>query len=274
MFLLGDGEAAMAALDDIVTHFQRSGASRFEAATQHLVGRIAWSVGQNDVAVACLERSRRIHPLAPVGDLVALLTAIGRDQDARAWLDRIDRRPGDAAAPIDVLRARANVASDPATFDAVASLMHRRQLVAAEAELLVDLTAWHHRRSRWPDVFEAGERAARLLIPSGMKGWFDRLDALEPPAPSGPADVPDVLLPLTDAERRVALAVSRGISNREVSAELFLSVKTVDSHLQRIYPKLGIRSRAELAALVNGAVAGRSGAALGSTTGNPPDAGR
>ncbi len=39
-----------------------------------------------------------------------------------------------------------------------------------------------------------------------------------------------------------------GHSNKEVAAELFLSVKTVQYHLTRIYTKLGIRSRAELAA--------------------------
>ena len=39
------------------------------------------------------------------------------------------------------------------------------------------------------------------------------------------------------------------MSNREVAAELFISAKTVQYHLTRVYAKLGIRSRAELAAL-------------------------
>ena len=81
-------------------------------------------------------------------------------------------------------------------------------------------------------------------------------------------------MPLTDAERRVALAVSRGLTNKEVAAQLFVSIKTIDSHLQRIYPKLQIRSRAELAALLNGAMSGVSGAGIGGLTGNPPDAAR
>jgi DNA-binding CsgD family transcriptional regulator len=42
--------------------------------------------------------------------------------------------------------------------------------------------------------------------------------------------------------------VSQGLSNREVAAELFLSVKTVQFHLTRVYAKLGVRSRGELAA--------------------------
>lgn len=53
---------------------------------------------------------------------------------------------------------------------------------------------------------------------------------------------------LTPQEEAVAQLVSRGMSNREVAAELFVSTKTVQYHLTRIYAKLGIRSRAELAA--------------------------
>lgn len=55
----------------------------------------------------------------------------------------------------------------------------------------------------------------------------------------------DMLTPQEDA---VAALVATGLSNREVAAELFLSVKTVQFHLTRVYAKLGIRSRAELAA--------------------------
>ncbi len=58
---------------------------------------------------------------------------------------------------------------------------------------------------------------------------------------------------LTKAERRVADVVARGLSNKAAAAELFVSVKTVDAHLQSIYRKLAIRSRTELAVLVAGA---------------------
>jgi DNA-binding CsgD family transcriptional regulator len=51
---------------------------------------------------------------------------------------------------------------------------------------------------------------------------------------------------LTDAEHRIAELVASGMSNREVGAKLFVSAKTVEVHLSRIYRKLGIRSRAEL----------------------------
>ena len=52
---------------------------------------------------------------------------------------------------------------------------------------------------------------------------------------------------LTSAERRVAALVAAGRTNREVSAQLFTTVGTVEVHLTRIYRKLGLRSRTELA---------------------------
>jgi DNA-binding CsgD family transcriptional regulator len=60
---------------------------------------------------------------------------------------------------------------------------------------------------------------------------------------------------LTPAERRIAERVAQGMRNREIGAALFMSVGTVEAHLTRIYRKLDIRSRSELARLVaDGAV--------------------
>ena len=53
---------------------------------------------------------------------------------------------------------------------------------------------------------------------------------------------------LTTAEERIAALVAEGKSNKEVAATLFISVKTVEVTLTRVYRKLGVKSRAELAA--------------------------
>jgi DNA-binding CsgD family transcriptional regulator len=53
---------------------------------------------------------------------------------------------------------------------------------------------------------------------------------------------------LTPAEARVAELAARGMTNREVAAALFISAKTVEANLGRVYQKLGIHSRAELGA--------------------------
>ena len=52
---------------------------------------------------------------------------------------------------------------------------------------------------------------------------------------------------LTETEERVASLAAEGRSNKEIAAELFMSVHTVGAHLSRSYRKLGVRSRSELA---------------------------
>lgn len=56
-----------------------------------------------------------------------------------------------------------------------------------------------------------------------------------------------VLTPLTAREREIAALAAEGASSKEIAERLFLSVRTVDNHLQSIYGKLGIRGRRELA---------------------------
>ncbi len=57
---------------------------------------------------------------------------------------------------------------------------------------------------------------------------------------------------LTPAERSVAGKVAEGLTSRQIAADLFLSPRTVDAHLSRIYRKLDINTRARLASLVTG----------------------
>lgn len=52
---------------------------------------------------------------------------------------------------------------------------------------------------------------------------------------------------LSETERRVAEMVAAGLSNKEIAAHLFITVRTVEANLTRVYAKLGIRSRTELA---------------------------
>jgi DNA-binding NarL/FixJ family response regulator len=51
---------------------------------------------------------------------------------------------------------------------------------------------------------------------------------------------------LTAQELQIAEMAAQGLSNREIGQKLYLSHRTVESHLYRIFPKLGISSRAQL----------------------------
>ena len=55
---------------------------------------------------------------------------------------------------------------------------------------------------------------------------------------------------LSERETQVADLVAQGLSNAEVAARLFVSPRTVTTHLERIYRRLGISSRAELTSIV------------------------
>jgi DNA-binding CsgD family transcriptional regulator len=61
---------------------------------------------------------------------------------------------------------------------------------------------------------------------------------------------------LTEAERRVADQIATGATSREAAAALFVSVRTVETHIASIYRKLGVRTRSEL----RRALSNRSGA--------------
>jgi DNA-binding CsgD family transcriptional regulator len=87
-------------------------------------------------------------------------------------------------------------------------------------------------------------RAAELFEQMGAGLWSERARAelgrvgLRPPAPSL----------LTASERGVAELIAAGRTNREAAAQLFMSPKTVEANLARVYRKLGVHSRAELGA--------------------------
>ena len=69
----------------------------------------------------------------------------------------------------------------------------------------------------------------------------------------------DVLAGLTEREGDVADGVARGLSNAEIAAELFLGVPTVKTHVGRIFAKLGVENRVQVAILVHDAQGQASG---------------
>jgi DNA-binding CsgD family transcriptional regulator len=60
----------------------------------------------------------------------------------------------------------------------------------------------------------------------------------------------EVVALLTDREREVVELAARGLTNREIADRLFVSVRTVNTHLYRSYAKLGVNDRSQLAPLL------------------------
>jgi DNA-binding CsgD family transcriptional regulator len=86
----------------------------------------------------------------------------------------------------------------------------------------------------------------------GAAGWAAHAEAGLTALSGRRTAVPNagIRLRLTAQELRVAHLVAGGATNREIAAGLFLSPKTIENHLARIYQKLSLRSRTELAAVV------------------------
>jgi DNA-binding NarL/FixJ family response regulator len=99
-----------------------------------------------------------------------------------------------------------------------------------------------HRR----DARESLSRSEEIFEEIGAKLWAARVaDELRRiPIRRAAGDE------LTDGERRVAQLVASGMTNKEVAHVLFISPKTVEANLSRVYGKLGISSRAELGARI------------------------
>jgi DNA-binding CsgD family transcriptional regulator len=103
------------------------------------------------------------------------------------------------------------------------------------------------RRQRQKESARATLREALQAFDAvGTPLWADRARAELARAEAAPTRD----LALTPSERRVAELAASGMTNRDVASALFISPKTVEANLARIYRKLGIKTRAELGRLI------------------------
>jgi DNA-binding CsgD family transcriptional regulator len=124
----------------------------------------------------------------------------------------------------------------------------------ARTELLYG--EWLRRARRKADARGPLRSALQAFEQLGAAPWAARarteLDASGGAVPQSGADGParGPLAGLTPQESQIVRLAARGLSNRDIAAQLFLSSRTVGYHLYKAYPKLGVASRAELAGLV------------------------
>jgi DNA-binding CsgD family transcriptional regulator len=194
-----------------------------------------------------------IVPWAP--DLIEAYARAGREPEAEqlaAALGAQAERSGTALALALAARCRGLVAGESfdAEFEGALNLHGEAGSPFEHGRTLLAFGSRLHRARRRVDARERLREALEIFDDLGAAPWSERArDELR--AAGGVErrrfDDPDEL---TAQEVRVAEAVARGGTNREVAAELFLSPKTISFHLGRVYRKLDIHSRAELATLV------------------------
>jgi len=93
-----------------------------------------------------------------------------------------------------------------------------------------------------------------------MKPWAERARAelRAAGAGAGTAVAAPVWTRLSPQELQIAQLAATGLSNREIGLKLFLSHRTVGSHLYRMFPKLGITARSQLRDVLQGPQSGRA----------------
>ena len=228
-----------------------------------VLGFLELGLGRTEEAIDELEETARIAsesgledplrvPFAP--DLVEAYVRVERMDDARGFVaDLSSRARASPARLASGLAERCEGLVAPREFAPhfESSLAHLRHC-GAPFEVGRSLLAYGARLHRGRQRAEARERlraAVEVFDQLGAAPWSARAaaDLRAAGARRRRATDPD---DLTAQEVRVAMAVAGGATSRQVAAEMFLSPKTIEFHLTRVYRKLGIRSRAELATAV------------------------
>ena len=228
-----------------------------------VLGFLELGLGRTEAAVDELEETARIAsesgledplrvPFAP--DLVEAYVRVERMDDARALATDLSARARASPARLAsglAERCEGVVAARDFERRFERSLAHLRYS-GSRFEVGRSLLAFGARLHRGRQRAEARERlraALDVFERLGAAPWSARAAAELRAAGARrrrAADSDD----LTAQEVRVALAVASGATSRQAAAELFLSPKTIEFHLTRVYRKLGIGSRAELATAV------------------------
>jgi DNA-binding CsgD family transcriptional regulator len=188
-----------------------------------------------------------------MGEAVEALVAAGEQARAKDLLASVERR----AVELDrrwalAMSARSQVVLAAAEGDLDAAEGRLEEALERAARLdqpfetaRTTLVAGsvHRRLKHRRAAREALERALSTFEELGTPLWSDKarseLSRIGGRAPSS--------VDLTPTERQVAELVAEGATNEETARRLFMSPKTVEWNLSRIYRKLGVRSRTELA---------------------------
>jgi DNA-binding CsgD family transcriptional regulator len=218
---------------------------RLEAADRHL-----------ESALDLAERSSQLEPGVHRvhGDAAEVAIALGDPSRARRIAEQLDehgRRTEHRWSSAVGARTRALLQAGEGDLDGALDAVGEAMAIQARLPMPYELGRTFlvrgqiERRARQRRAArDSLEQARTIFDEMGAKLWAARAaDELRRiPIRRGASDE------LTDLERRVAELAASGQTNKEVAQALFISPKTVEANLSRVYGKLGIRSRAELGA--------------------------
>jgi DNA-binding CsgD family transcriptional regulator len=256
--LTGDADRARSLLAELVAECEERSELLNLRGALAIQGQLSLALGDFTAAWVAVRKAREIAEeqhlsrdlfVLPLVDEVEALTLAGETEEAAALAPALGEIEQPWAAPF-VARASSLVAASRGDLDgAIAQI--RLAAEATEPSLpLENARTWLalgrmlRRAKKRGEARRALDEARRRFDELGAPLWAEQaaqeLGRLEGRAPREPG--------LTPTERQIAGLVARGQSNKEAAAALFLSVKTVEVSLTRVYKKLGVRGRAELAA--------------------------
>ncbi len=204
------------------------------------------------------EHTQREHVDEPgafpvAADLVEALVLAGRLDEARGVTERLRSAAGAQHHPwglVTVRRCSAAIELSIGFDDEPAAALAAAAAEYGELGLHFDrgrsllLLGGFQRRSKKRALARSSlEEAGDLFERTGCSGWAGKARS-ELARVSGRRSTSSDLTP---SEKRVVELAVRGLSNKEIAANLFVSVYTVETHLSHVYTKLGIRSRSQLA---------------------------
>ena len=255
----GRAEAAQSHAEEAIVIGQRTGSNLLSDTAELTIGFAELSRGRLDAAFQRLSaltapdrpRGHRLISLTAVPDLVEVATRLGRGGDAAepleryaAWVSGSGSPPGNAL----LARCRALMAdghADRAFGEAIDLATALSPLERARTRLLYG--EWLRRQRRRLDARPHLRAALELFRGLGAVPWEERTET-ELRATGETARKRDVstLDQLTPQERQIAELVAGGMTNRDIAARLYLSPRTIDYHLRKVFRKLGIAARSEL----------------------------
>jgi DNA-binding CsgD family transcriptional regulator/energy-coupling factor transporter ATP-binding protein EcfA2 len=267
----GSLDSALAAAERAVAQSEDDGDLLFLPHALHAAGHIRLLRGDAAGAASALRRVRRLESEQGLaepalrrwhGDLAEALVTIGAVDEAAGLIEETSRdavRLGRRGVLAVLERASALVTAARGDLDGASEGLNRAVAALAaspypleEGRARLELGRLRARASDPDGARESLRAAHRVFARAKAAPWVAavaaELDQLDVGVPAV-ADEMDLLRTLAGVERRVAVLVAEGATNREIAARLFVSVKTVEAALTRTYRKLGVRSRVDIARL-------------------------
>ncbi len=186
-------------------------------------------------------------------ELIEAAARLGYPERACAALDRLSLIA--AASESDwarglLARSRALLADDStaeAHYQTAIALLGRAGVTAEQARARLLYGEWLRRQRRRTDAREQLREAHQALTSMGAAGFAERARGeLMATGETARRRVPESASPLTAQEVQIARLAAEGLTNPEIGVKLFLSARTVEWHLRKVYLKLGVSSRRRL----------------------------